>query len=318
MYQRAWKLHPDNLKALSRAREVYGEIGRFEMVARLGEVELRSPEAENELARIVGEAMVDIGQKDKALPILQRALQIAPDSLRVKDAIAAISYDPEFWADEVERLTDEAERFDESTGVRMLVRAARILRLESPEDTRLEEVLKRALAKDIDEPSSNFMYETILSGTNRWEELEAHHQRRAERAPDHARKIEALRKFALEWVQRYKDRERGAKFFDAAIRATVSNGAAPMRSVVAAFTLLRQVQGDRGEWNELLDIAEALLDRPSLANEDRLYVAIQAGQIAFDKANDIARARKLFAAAARIEPQNPHVQDFVSSVGLDE
>ena len=31
LYQRAWKLHPDNLKALSRAREVYSEIGRFEI-----------------------------------------------------------------------------------------------------------------------------------------------------------------------------------------------------------------------------------------------------------------------------------------------
>ena len=37
LYQRAWKLHPDNLKALSRAREVYGELGRHEMVAKLGE-----------------------------------------------------------------------------------------------------------------------------------------------------------------------------------------------------------------------------------------------------------------------------------------
>jgi tetratricopeptide (TPR) repeat protein len=319
LYQRAWKLHPDNLKALSRAREVYGEIGRFEMVARLGEVELRSPAAETELARIVGEAMVDSGQKDKALPILQRALEATPDSIRVKDAIAAVSYDPEFWADEVERLADESERFDESTAVRMLVRAARILRLEAPEDTRFEEILKRVLAKDIDEPSGNFLYETLLSGTNRWEELEAHHQRRAERAPDHARKVEALRKFALEWVQRYKDRDRGAKFFDAALRATVSNGAAPLRSVVAAFALLRQVHGDRGEWNALLDMADALLDRPSsFGNEDRLYIAIQAGQIAFDQGNDIARARKFFATAAGIEPQNPNVQDFVSAVGLGE
>ena len=50
LYQRAWKLHPDNLKALSRAREVYGEIGRFEMVAKLGEMELRSPLAAQNLA----------------------------------------------------------------------------------------------------------------------------------------------------------------------------------------------------------------------------------------------------------------------------
>ena len=318
LYQRAWKLHPDNLKALSRAREVYGEIGRFEMVAKLGEMELRSPAAASNLAGIVGEALLDSGQKDKALPILERALEITPDSVRVKDALAAVNYDPEFWTDEVERLTDEAERFDESTSVRMLVRAARILRLEAPEDERLEELLKRVLAKDIDEPSINFLYETLLSGTNRWDELEGHHKRRADRAPDHSKKIEALRTFGLEWVQRFKDRDRGARFFDAALRATVSNGVAAMRSVVAAFTLLRQVQGDRGEWTQLLDIAELLLERGTgLDNQDRLYIAIQAGQIAFDKSNDLSRARRFFATAAALEPQNPSVQDFIGGVGLE-
>src|SRR3954462_12985045 len=107
LYQRAWELHPDNHKALSRAREVYGELGRFEMVAKLGEMELRSPAAALNLAGIVGEALLDSGQKDKALPILERALEATPDSIRVKDALAAVNYDPEFWADEVERLTDE-------------------------------------------------------------------------------------------------------------------------------------------------------------------------------------------------------------------
>src|SRR5215468_6685930 len=306
LYQRAWKLHPDNLKALSRAREVYGEIGRFEMVAKLGEMELRSPAAPTNLSAIVGEALLDSGQKDRAIPILQRALEIDPGSIRVKDALAAASYDPEFWTDEFERLTGEADRYDEATAVRMLVRAARILRIEAPEaDEGLEELLKRILAKDIDEPSTNFLYETLLSGTGRWDELEAHHRRRAERAPDHKTKIEALRTFGLEWVQRFKDRDRGARFFDTALRATVSNGVVPMRSVVAAFALIRQVHGERGEWSPVLDIADSLLDRPSgLTGEDRLYIAIQAGEIAFDKINDLERARRFFTAAAGIEPQH--------------
>jgi tetratricopeptide (TPR) repeat protein len=316
LYQRAWKLYPDNLKALSRAREVYGEIGRFEMVAKLGEMELRSPLAPINLAQIVGEAMLDSGQRDKAGPILERALELTPDSVRVQDALLTLDYDPELWTDQVERLMSQAEKFDDATQVRMLVRAARILRIEAPDDERLEETVKRILALDINEPSANFMYETLLAKGERWDELEAHHKRRAERAPDHAQRVEALRMFALEWVQRFKDRNRGAKFFEAALRATASNGAAPMRSVVAAFTLLRQVYGERNEWDELLGAAESILDR--IAGEDRLFIAIQAGQIAFDKANDIAKARRFFAIAAGIEPQNPSVQDFVEAVGLGD
>src|SRR5215475_404027 len=138
LYQRAWKLHTDNLKALSRAREVYGEIGRFEMVAKLGEMELRSPAAATNLAQIVGEAMLDSGQKEKAQAILERAAEMTPDSVRVKDALAALEYDPEFWEDEVERLTAESEKYDTATAVRMLMRAARIQRLEAPDAPRLE------------------------------------------------------------------------------------------------------------------------------------------------------------------------------------
>lgn len=314
LYQRAWKLHPANVKALSRAREVYGEIGRFEMVAKLGEMELRDPNSPSNLAQIVGEAMLDNGQKDKALPILQRALEQSPDSARVQDALLALDYDPEFWGDLVDSALDRADKLEDSVAIRGLLRAARILRIEAPEDPRLEEVLGKILAKDIEEPSANFIYETLLSTTQRWDELEAHHARRAAQAGDHGKHVEALRTFGLEWLQRFKDRDRGAKFFSQAISATAKNGAVPMKSVVAAFTLLRQVQGDRGEWSQLLDVAESVIDK--LSGEDKLYVAIQAGNIAFDKTNDIVRARKFFAIAANIEPENPNVQDFVGAVGL--
>ena len=91
LYQRAWKLHPDNLKALSRAREVYGELGRHEMVAKLGEMELKSPAASIGLAAIVGEALLDSGQREKATPVLERALERTPDSTRVKDEIGRAS-----------------------------------------------------------------------------------------------------------------------------------------------------------------------------------------------------------------------------------
>ncbi len=306
LYQRAWKLHPDNLKALSRAREVYGEIGRYEMVAKLGEMELRSPHASTNLPAIVGEALLDSGQKDKALPILQRALGATPDSVRVKDALAAVTYDQEFWTDEVDRLADDAERFEDAQAVRWLLRAARIVRLESADDPRLEELLKRIFVKDIDEPSANFIYETVLATNSRWEELERHQLRRAERASDHGQKVEALRMFALEWVQRFKDKDRGAKFFDAALRANSSNGEAPMRSVVAAFALLRQVNGEKGQWAQLLDIADAVLAKIT-GTEDKLYVALQAGNIAFEHLNDVDRAKKYFAIAQSVEAQNPSV-----------
>src|SRR5687768_14571189 len=184
LYQRAWKLHPDNLKALTRAREVYGELGRQEMVAKLGEMELRSPAAPIDLAAIVGEALLDNGQPEKARPFLERALERTPSNQRVQDALAATEHDAEFWEDEVVRLLGEADKVDAATGARLLLRAARILRARSEDSDRLESVLDRLLDKDLHEPSANFIYESLLAAAQRWDDIEAQHERRALSAPD--------------------------------------------------------------------------------------------------------------------------------------
>ncbi|KAB2904204.1 MAG: hypothetical protein F9K40_07020, partial [Kofleriaceae bacterium] len=314
LYQRAWKLHPDNLKALSRAREVYGEMGRHEMVAKLGEMELKSPAAAAELAAIVGEALLDSGQRDKAEQVLERALERTPDSIRVQDAVAALNYDPDEWAEQVERLAEDSSRFDDAMAARMLLRAARILRLEKPDDPRFERLLERVFEKDVDEPSANAMYEALLAGEQRWDDLERHHERRANHARDAAQRADRYRGFALVWLQRFKDRDRSARFAARALDSAAANGASPSRSLVAAYSLVHQVHGERGEWGAVVDIGERVLDH--LRGEDRLYVAMQAGQIAWKHLEDVNRARRLFAAAAEIAPDAPVVEDFVKEHGL--
>src|SRR6185503_16458788 len=104
-----------------------------------------------------------------------RALERTPDSIRVQDAIAALNYDPELWAEQVDRLAGDADKFETSMAVRMLLRAARILRLESPDDPRLEELLRRLFDKDLDEPSANVMFEALLAHQQRWDDLEKHY-----------------------------------------------------------------------------------------------------------------------------------------------
>ena len=314
LYQRAWKLHPDNLKALSRAREVYGEMGRHEMVAKLGEMELKSPAAAADLAAIVGEAFLDSGQRDKAEPVLERALERTPDSIRVQDAIAALNYDPELWAEQVDRLAADADKFDAAMGVRMLLRAARILRLEAPEDPRLEELLKRLFDKDLDEPSANVMYEALLATAQRWDDLERHHERRAQAGETPAARADRYRGFALVWLQRFKDRDRSARFAARALAAAAQNGTAPSRSVVATFAVLRQVHGERGEWRAMLDLADGVLDH--VRGEERLYIALHAGEIAWKQLDDVERARKYFQIAAALEPNAPAVTECGTEHGL--
>ncbi len=314
LYQRAWKLHPDNLKALSRAREVYGEMGRHEMVAKLGEMELKSPAASADLAGIVGEAFLDSGQREKAEAVLERALERTPDSTRVQDALAALNYDPELWAEQVDRLAGDADKFDTAMGARMLLRAARILRLEAPDDARLEDLLRRLFEKDLDEPSANVMYEALLAGQQRWDELESHYERRAQVATEPAARADRYRAYALVWLQRFKDRDRGARFATRALSAAAQNGKSPMRSVVATYALLQQVHGEKGEWLPIVELADGVIDH--LQGEERLYVALNAGEVAWKQLADVERARRYFQMAASIEPTAPSVVEFSEQHGL--
>ncbi|HKE19803.1 MAG TPA: tetratricopeptide repeat protein, partial [Kofleriaceae bacterium] len=318
LYQRAWKLFPENIKALTRARQIYRELGRLEMVAKVGELELKVRErdraAVSELAGLVGESLLDCGQREKALPLLQLALEADPDSLRVKDALAAAEYDPDDWIDAVERLSNDAPRFDTITAARMLLRAARIVHLETPEDALYEKLLRQVLVNDPQNEPANFLYESLLSRTARWDDLEKHHLDRAIAVAEDSARAGLYRQFALEWVQRFKDRERGARFFAKAIEMSAQNGAIHMPSMVAGFSLVREAFGARADWQQILTLADVALAR-AMPDEQRLFVAIEAGLVAWRELKDIERARAYFGVASHIDPGTPHLIDFESEAG---
>ena len=306
IYQRAWELHPDNVEPLSRARELYRQLGRLEMVAELGELELKGKEGapgQGELAGLVGEALLDMGDRERALALLEQAVELDPESIRVKDALAALSYESEFWEDDVERLETQAENVDSSTGARMLLRAARIVKLEVGEGERYESLLRASLSRDPQGEATNRLYEALLSRSERWEELEAHHERRAYAAADESERAELYRRFALEWVQRFDDRKRGAGFFARALHESAQNGATQLKSVVAAFVLVKEIYGGRGEWEHVLGLADACL--PHLRDEPKLYVATQASRIAGEELGDADRSERYAEIARAIEPDHP-------------
>src|SRR5690606_15404683 len=239
--------------------------------------------AVGELAGLVGEALLDCRQREKAMPLLEMALEIMPDSTRVRDALAAAEYDPEDWIDSVERLSGDAQKFDSTTAARMLLRAARIVHLETPDDPLYEKLLRQTLQNDPQNESANFLFEQLLSRQERWDELEKHHEARAYAAPDEASQAQLYRQFALEWVQRFKDRERAARFFARAIQMASQNGAAhngdSIPSMVAGFSLLRESCAARADWEQFLGLADAALSR-AMPDEQRLYVGLQAGLVA--------------------------------------
>src|SRR5512146_3208416 len=68
-YQAAFKLNPQDTKALERARRIYREMGNLETVAMLDGLELRvtqDPAHRAEIQGKLGITQLDLGQLDKA------------------------------------------------------------------------------------------------------------------------------------------------------------------------------------------------------------------------------------------------------------
>ena len=68
-----------------------------------------------------------------------------------------------------------------------------------------EALLTEVLENEPQNRSANFLLEMLLSEAERWDDLQRHHERRGLAAEEHER-VELYRQFALEWVQRFRDR----------------------------------------------------------------------------------------------------------------
>jgi golgin subfamily B member 1 len=112
-YQQAFKLNPQQTRALTRARQIYREMGNLEMVATLLGLELKvntDPTRKAEAERLLGETLLDARERDRAMPHLQAAVMKWPDDAELADALAATKYDRDEWLGEAEKLMEKAQK----------------------------------------------------------------------------------------------------------------------------------------------------------------------------------------------------------------
>jgi tetratricopeptide (TPR) repeat protein len=212
-YQAAFKLSPSDARALSRARQIYREMGNLEMVATLLGLELRSaPEGPKkaEIQARLGIAQLDLGKKDQALPNLEAAAEARPEDVELQDALAAANYDQEDWLGQVERLQKHAQASDSYLGARIYLRIARIYRLEGITDNDYIEALNKVVANEPQNEQANFLLEGALGALKRFDEIQKLHEKRAYAAPDEREQADVYRRFASMWALRWNDVDRSA------------------------------------------------------------------------------------------------------------
>ncbi len=318
IYLRAWELDQSNIVALSRARELCRELGRLQKVVELGtrELEVRNGQDAGHLAGIIGEAMLDTCDREAALPLLKQALSSSSAPSRIKDAIAAAGYDDEFWEDTVERLCEESKGADSTTAARMLLRAARILHMEAPQDERYEALLRNVLEYDAQNESANALFESLLIKSKRVEELDSHYERRAYAAPDENTQAKLYRRFGLDWIQHFQDQERAARYFAKAIEAGGDNGVVEIPSLIAAFSTIASVYGANQKWDDVLRIADQCIGK--IPEYQRLHVAMECAVVAWKQLDDRERASAYFEIVRGLEPKVPLLVEFDANVAKRE
>jgi tetratricopeptide (TPR) repeat protein len=315
-YQRAFKLSQTDLRALDRARSIYREMGNLEMVATLLGLELRvaSDAAQRaQLEGLLGIARLDLGQRDQALQHLEAAAAALPDDVEVQDALRAANYDREDWLGEAERLTKQAERADSATAARIMMRVARIYRLEVPADPSYLEALQKVVANEPQHEQANFLLEGALGAQKRFDDIVKLHESRAFACADEREQAELYRRFASMWALRWNDIERSAHFYRKALQAYYGDAfaqGARFLGHLAAFGFLREIEGPKGEWAKLLAIADLGL-RAGLSEDEQAFLAAQAGTISWKEMRDSDKAKGYFAEVERINPESEDLHAFM-------
>lgn len=315
-YQAAFKLSPSDARALERARAIYREMGNLEMVATLLGLELKvtaDPERKAEVQGKLGIALLDLGKRDQAHQHLEEAAAARPGDVEVQDALAAANYDREDWLGEAERLAKQAEKVDSATAARIMLRVARIYRLEVPADPAYIEALQKVVANEPQHEQANFLIEGALGAQKRFDDIVRLHENRAFACAEEREQAELYRRFASMWALRWNDVERSAHFYRKALQSYYGDGysqGARFLGHLAAFGFLREIEGPKGEWAKLLAIADLGL-RAGLSEDEKAILATQAGVISWKEMHDQGKAQSYFAEVQRINPDSEELHAFM-------
>ncbi|MGZ3407321.1 MAG: tetratricopeptide repeat protein [Polyangia bacterium] len=170
LYARAVDIDPGTAEAIDRGRMVSRELGRVDEFIRLTEIDLaHEPDdsRKERLATLIGEALLDLGDRQRAAGFLVRAAGQFPSSLAIQDALGTVGYDDD-WKSEVDRLIEIGEDAEDAdAGARVSLRAARVLHMEAPEDERYEQLLQRALYYDAYNESAHQLLDRLYASAGR-------------------------------------------------------------------------------------------------------------------------------------------------------
>ena len=255
---------------------------------------------------MIGDALLDLGDRQRAAAFLVRAAGQFPSSLAIQDALGTVGYDDD-WKRELERLIAiGGDADDADAGARVSLRAARVLCMEAPEDERYEWLLQRTLYYDAYNESAHQLLDTLYSAAGRWDDLDALQDQLVRAFPGADEQAALCQRFSFGWIARGQH-DRAASWCWRAIEL------GRLVYPIAGLTMLRGLYASRRDWDRLLQAIDALLATP-LDEDADVHTSLLGGTIAWKAKNDLGRAGVYFERVRRVALDSPLVVDFDDAV----
>ena len=303
-FQDAYKLNPTLVEALANARSIYWDLGKFPMVQKLLDLELKSAQGSVATALLIelGDVLCDAGDYEKATATYARALGASDGtSEEARACLGDIQVDENGWSTHVNTLREEAEAAgDAHQRARLYLRAARVAKRFAPAE--VEGLLGRAYAADPSDKQAAALFEGI-EGDRTATITDAQRRILDDTLAGRARAAAAF-KYGMRWATRHQKLDLGAKLLEEALEHDPDNE--------AAFAFLRELWGIKeGNWDRVLQLAEKSAD----VNPDSLFMVAQAGTVAWRYQGNLMRARAWFEKLATLAPEHPNLQAFEALIG---
>ncbi len=290
-WQCAWQLDPECGDALEAARNIYTSLGDDAMVARLYEAEIaalaadapaeRRARLEHQLGRILHRQ----GRAADAAERLERALELAPRSPQIREALAEVYASNELVGDE-----QHQHRASE-----LFVELGRH-RLSTQQGEAAIVYLRRALGVDPYSQEGSAALEGALAAEERWDELERLYRHRSSLAADPGERRAITHKRAELYERQLGDRDA----LKTALAELVAEEAPGGDSAARLRDLYRQDQ----DWALLAGLIEREL--PAVEHDRARLCAelLELATIAREHLSDRDRAAELLHRVLTIDSRN--------------
>jgi tetratricopeptide (TPR) repeat protein len=309
-FQDAYKLNPALVDALVEAREIYWELGKFNMVQKLLELQLkgtRDPAAAMRLFRQLGDVLADQGEYERAAEAYARAVQNADGQPGiVSELLADVQAPEDQWQERVAfALRAGHEATDPAAKAEAFLRAARVAVRFAPSE--VEGMLAQAHAADPLNAEVAALYEALLLEAQRTDAILVTQQKILDGLTEPMSRARVAFRFGVRWILRHQNAELGAQFLEEAVKADPNSE--------AAFAYLYDAYGARvGDWDRVTALADTLIGRAA-GSPAATFLLASAAVAAWRGKEDLDGAGVYLAQLAAVDPQHPVLGEFADETG---